>query len=345
LAFGRLAALDLTCSVVPLVVGIVAAALGAGYWALVAQQVFSGALMVVLLMWSCRWLPGAYDRGQPVAPIVRVGSSFFLGALLGYVMRNADAVVVGRRFGADALGLYNRSVQLVRTPLSQIQGPFGSVTLPVLAAARDDDERLVRATRRAQLAFIYPVLAGVAWLVAAASDVVRLTLGTGWIDAAPVMAWIAVAGGAGCVGYAAVWVLAARGLAARMNAFNILAAVLVLAGVLLGSRGGVEGVAAGVAIATALGWPLGLATLAWGGYLPVGALAWAAVRASATATLAGLAGWQALARIDPGPALVRAVLALVVVAAVMAAAATLPSVRRDYREVLGMLRMLRTKQV
>ncbi|GAA2127179.1 lipopolysaccharide biosynthesis protein [Nocardioides bigeumensis] len=344
-AFGRLAAIDLSCSVLPLMIGIVAASLGAAYWALVLQQVVSGVLGVALLAWSCRWTPGRYDRSASVMPFVRLGSSFLLGGLLGYVMRNADAVVVGRAFGADALGIYNRSVQLVRTPLTQVQAPFGSVTLPVLAAARDDDERLLRAAARAQVAFTYPVLVGVAWIVAASEEVVRITLGSAWTDAAPVMRFVAIAGGAGCLAYVVLWIFAARALASRMNLFNVTSAVLVVAGILVGSRFGVEGVAAGIAAATVAGWPLALTVLGWRGYLRVAPLAWAGVRAAAVAALGALAADLVLATVPFDAALPRAGAALLTVLAVAALAALVTPVRRDYAEVTGMLRLLRGRGV
>jgi O-antigen/teichoic acid export membrane protein len=340
-AFGRLAVVDLSCSVVPLLVGIVAALLGAGYWALVLQQMFSGLLAVVLLAVLCGWLPSRYDRSVSVMPFVRLGSSFLLGGLLGYVIRNADAIVVGRRFGADALGLYNRSVQLVRTPLNQLQAPFGTVALPVLAASRDDDVRLVRATLRAQVAFAYPVMTGVAWVVAAAPDVVLVALGDEWNGAATVMTFVAVTGGVGCLGYAVLWIFAARALARRMNVFNLVSAGLTLAGILVGSLFGVAGVAAGIAVATTIGWPLSLLMLSYGGYLPVAPLAWAGVRtAAATAVACGVAHlvWLELALDAP---VLRAGIALVVVLACMAAAAAVPAVRRDYTEMRIMLALLR----
>ena len=78
----------------------------------------------------------------------------------------------------------------------------------------------MRAAVRAQVGFTYPVLTGVALIVAMAPDVVLLTLGQQWLAAAPVMAFIAVSGGLTCVAYAVIWLFAARALAATMNTFS-----------------------------------------------------------------------------------------------------------------------------
>ena len=343
LKFGRLAAVDLACSVFPLAIGVVAALAGLGYWALVIQQISSGVIGVALLGVLCRWVPRWYHRQASVTAIVRLGGSFLFSGLLGYVIRNADSFVVGRQFGADSLGLYSRSVQLVRTPLSQLQVPFGTVVLPVLAASKDDDERLMRAAVRAQVGFTYPVLTGVALIVAMAPDVVLLALGRQWLDAAPVMAFIAVSGGLTCVAYAVIWLFAARALAATMNVFNILATVDVLICILVGSRFGVEGVAAGLAVASAIGWPMALLCLSRGSGLPVGLLAWPGIRAVAITAIAGLVCYLAWTEAGQLPLLGRLGVGTVAALAMMTAGALVPAVRGDYRMVAKMLQTLRRR--
>ena len=343
LKFGRLAAVDLACSVVPLAIGVVAALAGLGYWALVIQQISSGVIGLVLLVALCRWLPRGYHRDTSVTPLVRLGGSFLFSGLLGYVIRNADSFVVGRRFGAESLGLYSRSVQLVRTPLSQLQVPFGTVVLPILAAARDDDERLMRAAVRAQVGFTYPVLTGVALIVAMAPDVVLLTLGQQWLEAAPVMAFIAVSGGLTCVAYAVIWLFAARALAATMNKFNVLATVDVLVCILVGTRWGVDGVAAGLAVASAIGWPMALFFLSRGSGLPVSRLAWPGIRAVSTTAVAGLVAYLAWTEAAALPLLGRLGVGTVAALVMMAAATLVPAVRGDYHEVVKLLDTLRRR--
>lgn len=345
LRFGVLAAIDLACSFVPLTIGIVAAALGAHYWALVAQQLSSGALTCALLFASCRWWPRAYHRHTPVGHFVRLGMSFVFGGLMSYVTRNADNVLIGHQFGPASLGVYTRSVQLVRTPLAQLQLPFGTVALPVLASAEDDDERMMSGARRAQLVLIYPILMGVTVVVVTAPAFVDIALGDSWTAAAPIMAWVAASGGLACLTMPVLWVFAARGLGRAITTYNAIATIVALCGMALGLQWGVSGVAAGVTVAQLLALPLALWILRVEGRLAVGAIAFSAARVL-TLSLAAGAITAAVLRLaadrvmSPVP---QVLLAGAVVSAVFAAAAVVSAYRRDYRDIWMMLRLLRRR--
>lgn len=343
LRFGALAAIDVVCAAVPLLIGVIAAYLGASYWALVIQQLSSGLLGCVLLVAACRWRPHRYDRGTPVEPFLRLGASFVFGGVMAYITRNADNVLIGHQFGASPLGLYTRSVQLVRTPLAQLQAPFGTVALPVLANAGDDDERMLSAAHRGQVALLYPVLALVAVLVSSSSAVVSIALGPQWSGAAPIMAWVALSGGLSCVTMPVLWMYAARGLGRAITRYNSIAAVLSLSAMVVGLRWGVEGVAAGVAVATAFTWPLALWFLKSEGRVPVSVLAWSGLRVVGLAALAGgcvvqVRGWTSV-----GSPAAQLALACLIVGAVFLVAWVVPAFGRDYAHIRTMALHLRRR--
>ena len=344
LRFGVLAAIDVACAVVPLAIGVAAAVLGAHYWALVAQQLSSGVLACALLLAGCRWLPRAYHRNTPVGHFVRLGMSFVFGGLMSYVTRNADNVLVGHQFGPAPLGAYTRSVQLVRTPLGQLQAPFGTVALPVLAGAEGDDERMMSGARRAQVALVYPILAGVTVLVVTAPAFVDIALGESWAAAAPVMAWVAVSGGLGCLTMPVLWVFAARGLGRAITSYNAIATTVALCGMVLGLQWGVPGVAAGVAGAHLIALPLALMILRAEARIAVGPLAYPAFRVLALSSAAGALA-AAVLRVADGVTspVAQVVLAAAVVTAAFAAAAGVGAYRRDYKDIWTMLRLLRRR--
>ena len=344
LRFGVLAAIDVACALIPLAIGIVAAVLGAQYWALVAQQLSSGVLACALLLAGCRWLPRAYRRDTPVGHFVRLGMSFVFGGLMSYLTRNADNVLVGHQFGAASLGAYTRSVQLVRTPLAQLQAPFGTVALPVLAGAGDDDERMMSGARRAQVALVYPILAGVTVLVVTAPAFVEIALGDSWAAAAPIMAWVAVSGGLACLTMPVLWVFAAKGLGRAITSYNAIATVIALCAMFLGLQWGAPGVAAGVAVAQLVALPLALWILRAEGRLAVGPLAFSASRVLALSLAAGALA-AAVLRLADGVTspVAQVLLAGAIVSAAFAAAAGVGAYRRDYKDIWVMVRLLRRR--
>ena len=94
--------------------------------------------------------------------MLKFGANLVATQFVGYVANNADTFVIGRRFGAAELGLYNRAYQLITTTLSQLRTPTTTVALPVLSRIQDDIERFGSYVRRGQIVLGYTLVAGVA---------------------------------------------------------------------------------------------------------------------------------------------------------------------------------------
>lgn len=340
LRFGTLAWFDVLSAGIALAIGIALAFGGAGYWALVTQQVASGVVTLLLLVAACRWRPSAYDRSTEVMGFVRLGSAFVFGSVMAYISRNVDNVIVGHRFGAQSLGAYTRSVQLVRTPLTQIQGPFATVAVPVLIAAGADDRRLLAAAQKGQVALSYPIMAAAATIAAAAVPLVDLALGPQWSAASQLVVWVAVGAAASCLSTPATWLFSVRGLGSVITGYNLSATVITVALLVVGSHYGVEGVAAAAAGATVLGWPLALLFAARRGHFTVSPLLTSGLRSAAVAVIAGTAGRQVVGELADQSDVLQVAVATSTVAVVFLAAVAVPGYRRDFEHLRSMFLML-----
>jgi O-antigen/teichoic acid export membrane protein len=336
LKFGTLAWFDACSAGLALPIGIILAVAGAGYWALVAQQLTSGVITLTLLAVKCRWRPSAYDRSTPVSAFVRLGSAFVFGSLMAYVSRNADNVLIGQQFGAGTLGAYTRSVQLVRTPLTQIQSPFATVAVPVLVAAGANDRRLLEAASKGQTAMAYPIMATAAAVVAGAVPLVDLALGPQWRSVSDLIVWVAIGAAASSLATPAMWLFSVRGLGRAISGYNLTATVVTVLLLILGVQYGVEGVAAAAALAAILGWPLALVFARHYGHLPVSGLLVGGCRVVAIAVLAGVAGRQVVASFNTASSWLQLAAAAITVALVFLAALPLPGYRQDLDHMRSM---------
>jgi PST family polysaccharide transporter len=164
---------------------IVAAALGAGVWALVLRAV-AGAVIQVTLAWivARRYLPAIRMLiGRGHRPKEGRGASakwFFLVALLSLIAMSVDYVVIGRLTGATELGLYSIAFAMGFAPLTHLSWWLGGVLLPAAAATQDLDvvaHRTLRAVRVLALGLgllVVPALLLAPWLV-------PLALGDQWV--------------------------------------------------------------------------------------------------------------------------------------------------------------------
>ncbi|HEY0870424.1 MAG TPA: oligosaccharide flippase family protein, partial [Acidothermaceae bacterium] len=99
LRFGRLALSDAGPMAVSIVVGIVAAAEGARYWALVAMYLTQGFGRLAVLWIGTDWWPGRPRRARGLHELLTFGADLSFFNVLNYITRNLDNVLIGRYRG------------------------------------------------------------------------------------------------------------------------------------------------------------------------------------------------------------------------------------------------------
>ena len=342
--FARVAAAGVAAPVVALVVAVGIALADGGYWALVAQNIAQSVALLVGMVIGGRWRPRRYRRSAPMRGLLTFGWRMVGTQLIGYAANNTDTLVIGLRFSPTSLGVYNRSFQLLMTPLSQLRAPTTTIALPVLSRLQDDARRYDDFIRRGQLALGYSLVAGLALVVATAEPVTALFLGDGWAAVVPLLRLLAVAGIFQTLAYVGYWVYLSRNLTADLLRYTMVTAVIKVACVLVGSHWGVVGVASGYAIAPAIEWPLSLWWLSRRTSFPGRALTIGALRILAVATVAGgSAALVSAALAGTSPILQLLAASVTAVVAYLLAAWLVPRVRADVRAVIEIARMTRQR--
>lgn len=342
LRFGWLTGLELGGQVVGLGTAVALAVGGAGYWALVAQQVVQPAAQLVLLLVVCRWLPGRWSRGEPVRPFVTFGANLVGGQMLSYASNNVDSVVIGSTLGPGPLGLYNRAFQLLVLPLYQINAPITRVALPVLSRLVDDPPRYRQYLLTGQTAMLNLVSAVLAFAAAQAPAVVLVALGPRWHETAGLFQVLAIAGFFTMAGYASYWVYLSQGLTHQHLRLSLVTRPLQIALVVGGAHWGLYGVAWAYATGVVLQWPANLWWLHRVSDAPVAQI-WRngarTVLVYGWALVAGAAATRWLP--DASPWLDLGVGAVALLAALALAALVVPAYRRDLRLIAGLRHQLR----
>jgi len=339
LRFAALVGCDLAAQAAALSVAVVSAVLGAGYWALVAQQLTQAGVVLVSAVLLARWLPGPPRRGVGLRPYLRFGGGVTGTHLVYYLGNNLDSISLGLFSGTAALGVYNRGFQLLMTPLNQLRSPASTVAVPVLARIQDDVPRYSEYLRRSQLALGFSLVAGMALAAGAAGPLVDLLLGSRWDAVAPVLALLAVAGSAQTLAYVGSWVYLSRGLSGALLRYTLVSLCLSAVCIGVGSAFGVLGVATGYASAALLEWPLSLWWLSRVTVIPVRDLLLGALRITACAAVAGTACFLVTQATGSWPSFGRIVTGCAAGLAAYAVAALVPVIRAD---MIGVLEWGRT---
>ena len=345
LRFAALAKTDVIAAVAGLGIGIGVALTGVGPWALVAQFLGTALVTLVLVAAFAGWRPGLPHKGTPIGGFVRFGWNMVATQMVTYVGNNVDTLVIGVRFGASQLGVYNRAFQLVTRTANQLRAPITTVAVPVLSRLQGEGARYWDFVCVGQIGLGYTIVVVLSFIIGGAVPVTALLLGPQWGEAAPVLSLLAVAAVFNTLNYGSYWVYISRGITGPLFRFNLVSVAIKVAGILIGSQWGILGVAVGYAIAATLSWPI---SLFWISRvvddMPTRALAWGIMRMSLLAGWGALAAFGAVTVTETWGVWVQVPAAAIATVAAYAAAAVLPIVRRDLAEFRTMLRLLRRER-
>ena len=122
--FSALSVNDIISRAVSVVVSILLAWAGWGYWALVAG-IIAQPLSVSIGAWTlCKWTPGLPRRAANTLPMVRFAMNVYGRFTVNYFSRNTDNMLVGWRFDAQALGFYKKAYDLFALSVGLLVSPL-----------------------------------------------------------------------------------------------------------------------------------------------------------------------------------------------------------------------------
>ena len=136
--FYKIAACDIGATSASLAIAILLACRGWGYWALVARWIVSP-LMITAGSWLlCGWRPTRPAWRTGVRPMLSFALNTYATSALFYFHRTIDKMLVGRFYGSQALGNYDRAYQLSNMFPSQLLTPLNTVALPAFSRLTND---------------------------------------------------------------------------------------------------------------------------------------------------------------------------------------------------------------
>ena len=241
--FATLAAIEILSLLVSVAVGVGMAVLGFGYWALVGMAVSSPLAYSILAWLAAKWTPGRPRRRIGILAMVRFGGTVTLNGLVVYVAYNFEKVLLGRFWGADALGIYGRAYQLINISTDSLNSATGQVALSALSRIKDDPDRLKNYFLKGYSLVVALTLPITITCLLFADDLILIVLGSKWSEVTPIFRLLAPT----TLVYALInpfsWLLFALGLVGRSLKIALVLAPLVIAGYVAGLPYGPQGVA------------------------------------------------------------------------------------------------------
>jgi O-antigen/teichoic acid export membrane protein len=175
------------------VVGVALALVGAGVWALVAQQLAMDAIALVLIWILSPWRPARRFSRRHARDLLGFSFHVFFANLGGFVNRRADALLLGVFFGPVVVGIYRLADRFVDLLYDLTTRPVMLISLPLFSRLQQDREHLRGALEtclRLTLFLTVPALL----VLAACSDFLLAVIGPEWEPGADALKLLALAG-------------------------------------------------------------------------------------------------------------------------------------------------------
>src|SRR5712692_6477355 len=213
--FIALSVIDIVSLLTSVVVGIGMALHGYGYWSLVATTTVAPLVYTVCLWLTTAWFPGRPHQGIGIRSMMRFGGTLTMNGLVMYVATNFEKILLGRFWGADAVGIYGRAYQLVSIPNDNLNSAASGVAFAALSRLKDDPSRFKSYFLKGYaliLSLTVPITATCALF---AGDMISVFLGPKWKSAVTIFRLLAPTTLAFAIINPMGWLLVSLGLVGR----------------------------------------------------------------------------------------------------------------------------------
>jgi O-antigen/teichoic acid export membrane protein len=244
-----LAKIEFCCQFASLGLGLCLALAGYGYWSLVAAAIALPAATTLSTWTATRWVPGWPKWDAAIRSMLHFGGTVTVNGVISYMSYSFDKFIVGRVWGASALGYYGVASQLINTPTSNLNMALGGVTFSALSRLQNDPVRFRSYFLKGYALNVTLTLPITIFAATFAQDIVSVVLGAKWAEAAPIFQMLAPAVLFFGLVNPLAWVLFASHRHVRSLQQSLVIAGLVLSGCLMGLPYGPKGVAAGFSAA------------------------------------------------------------------------------------------------
>ncbi|ODT17241.1 MAG: hypothetical protein ABS35_26315 [Kaistia sp. SCN 65-12] len=250
--YGSLMLVEFSAQLLGLLAGVILALAGYRYWALVGASFFLQLGTLVGLWQATRWLPTRRFALGEVRALLRVGGTVTLNTIVTYVGFNLEKVLVGRVWGAEALGHYGRAYQFISVPIDNLSNAVGGVAFSALSRLQDEPERLRAYFLKGYALLVSLSLPLTLFLCLFAKPIFLILFGPKWQEAAAIFQILTPTVLVFSLTNPFGWLLLATGRQNRSFKIALVMAGLVVVACVAGLPYGPRGVAAAYSTAMAL---------------------------------------------------------------------------------------------
>ncbi len=241
---------DLTSLIIANILAIVTALHGFHYWSLVTRAIVFVFFKAIAGWVLFKWHPNLIIKQSHSGSLIKFGLITTLSLGFLYLLMNLDKTLVGKVFGAEELGFYNRAFGLFMLPVGQLTSPLHHVAVSTLSKLRTDYNEFRRFYLRAISAISFLGMPLAAFLVIESSDLIYIFFGNQWQRSVELLSILALSAGIKMIYDTNQWLNVSLGKADRRLKWNIFSFCVTIGSIIIGLFFSTKGVASAYSIVT-----------------------------------------------------------------------------------------------
>jgi O-antigen/teichoic acid export membrane protein len=250
--FGRVANIQVLSTFAGIVIAIVFATWGFGYWALVLRPVVTTLCLAVGAWFVCRWRPGFPAFDADVEPMVRFGLHVMGFSVVAVMAKAVDRIALSLRYPPDQVGYYQNATSLYENSILMAFIQLHIVASAALSKLQSDPAALRQKYEAALSALAFFFMPAAAILSVVGEDLTVILLGEKWRLAGSLLGILALRGIFQVVEGSQGWLHLSIGRVDRWRNWGIITAAVQVVAVLGGLPFGAKGVAIAIVVASLL---------------------------------------------------------------------------------------------
>ncbi|KGD74983.2 polysaccharide biosynthesis protein [Tatumella morbirosei] len=191
--FRVVSSIEVSSSLLSVIVAIVLANLGFGVYSLVAQAIVQNLSSAILFWFFSKWYPSFkfFINKEDLFSILGFSTNVSLFNIINYLSRNADSFIIGKFMSAFILGSYNLAYRIMLFPLQSLTFVVSRSLYPLMSHYQDDENKVQDMYLNSVFVIVLitsPLMSGIAFY---AKPIVYIIFGSKWYLTASVLVWLA----------------------------------------------------------------------------------------------------------------------------------------------------------
>jgi O-antigen/teichoic acid export membrane protein len=252
MAFVSIAIVDIAAAFISTVLAIGLAWQGWGYWSLVSRPIILGLITTLGVWLFCRWRPRRPARKSGVRPMLKFGANTLIGNIFDYVTLNLDKTLIGRKYGSDQIGYYQRAVYLSKIASDTLTMSLINVAVATLSKLRNEPNEYRRFYFKGLSIISFVGMPISIFMFIMSRDLVKVILGPQWDQTATIFSALGLSTGLYMIYNTNGWLHLSLGRSDRFKKWAIFATAVYVVAIFIGLAIGIMGVAIAYTTATFL---------------------------------------------------------------------------------------------